>query len=384
MNQEQRLAEIERRLMGLGGAVRENARKADAVSQMMSVASFGMPPSNAGAGESDFIWIKLTSKSVVSGTNVYAWTRQEYAPSGGGAAWVDTDQTGTTGGNPAVGLNNEDRPTGDGKRYPARYDPDTGRWIFFLSEGVGGSGVHRFPNRYKVWVDWATTPTLKTGASANVPADGPALAEAVSKMATGFILEQGPFIYSPHFYFDPVANASYQGFWRAHPIKTVLSSIPAPGWYVSLVLHKRDGGDYTIDYWPEGLDGPADYRAGTRQLVDDETYSQPPFCLYLQWTRRNSLGVPTTPGRLQAIRDGGTMVRSNGPKFGESGFWSFPMDCNETDHSNAGNGTIYLGWGDYATTTIVGGGTPASLPANIISGGTPGSLPSNIISGGVI
>lgn len=380
---ERRLRLISDRIAGLN----QNALRTE------GQAGFGFPVQEQAQSDEEVYWIRLTGKSVVDGVNLYSWRRQVQAVTAGGLVWMDSGDFGTLAMNPAVGLNNEDRSVVDGKRYPAKYNPDTGQWIFFLSEGTGGgSGLHRFPTRYKVWVEWDTVPTLKTGASANVPADGPALAEAVSKMATGYICTATWVLgYRPHFFYDPVVETSYQGAWTEYTYGTFPSS-SSQNWYVSLVLHKRDGGDYLIDHWPELLPGPPAVDSfqpppgplGDRTLLESDPFKPMNFCLLHRWIRRTALGAFSSYQVLSATRDGGTLVRTSGPKYGESGFWSFPMHCDETDYSNEGDGTIYLGWGDYATTTIVGGGSPGALPPNIISGGTPGSLPSNIISGGVI
>lgn len=81
---------------------------------------------------SDWIWIRLTDKTTIGGQIFYSWREQVklYTPSG--FFWVDSGNGSTFVDYPAAGLNNEDLSVTDGKRYPARWNPDTSQWIFFL------------------------------------------------------------------------------------------------------------------------------------------------------------------------------------------------------------------------------------------------------------
>jgi hypothetical protein len=56
-----------------------------------------------------------------------------------------------------------------------RNDATDVRNPFGSGGGGGGGATPRFPTEFEMWVEWDTVPTLKTAASSNVPADGPAL-----------------------------------------------------------------------------------------------------------------------------------------------------------------------------------------------------------------
>lgn len=356
---ERRLRMISDRIAGLN----QNALRTE------GQAGFGFPVQEQAQSDEEVYWIRLTGKSVIDGVNLYAWRRQVQAMTATGLVWMDSGDFGTLTMNPATGLNNEDRSVTDGKRYPAKYNPDTSQWIFFLSEGTGvGGGLHRFPTRYKVWVEWTTAPTLKTGASSNPAADGPALAECVAKMATGMIVEKSNL------------NPIFMGWGREFT-----------GYLYQRVEYQTDTLDLNA-YWnlvksDLGYAIDLDDEPYTTGDIDDTLFSptNPRFGLEASWIRRNGIGGAIGTDTLQCNRtSGSTSSFTTGPKYGESGVWSFAMTCPATTYHNAGSGTIFLEWGDGVEATVITGGAPGSLPGNIFDGGTPADLPSDIIDGGVI
>lgn len=88
------------------------------------------PPNQSST--SDWIWIRLTAKTTINGQIFYSWREQVKLFTPAGFLWVDSGNGSTFVDYPAAGLNNEDLSVTDGKRYPARWNPDTSQWIFFL------------------------------------------------------------------------------------------------------------------------------------------------------------------------------------------------------------------------------------------------------------
>lgn len=83
----------------------------------------------------ELIWIRVTSKaSDGAGQIYYSWRRQIKQFTGAGYVWVDNGDSGTVDYYPATGLNNEDVSITDGTRYPAKWNPNTSQWIFFLKQ----------------------------------------------------------------------------------------------------------------------------------------------------------------------------------------------------------------------------------------------------------
>lgn len=142
-------AEVERRL-------RTIADKITALNQtslrIEGTENFGFPvttPPEQTATDEVF-WIRLTAKSVIGGVNMYSWRRQIYVMTGGGMAWIDSGEFGTLDVEPAIGLNNEDRSTTDGKRYPAKWNADTSQWIFFLRLSETPPSTDKFIARCRI------------------------------------------------------------------------------------------------------------------------------------------------------------------------------------------------------------------------------------------
>lgn len=249
--------------------------------------------------------------------------------------------------------------------------------------GGGGAGaVHRFPVTYAMWVEWTTEPTLITGASSNVPADGPALAEAVDYLA------------AVHTY---NASNEYDGAnSRRHEfLYDTTSSLPAL--FLKLEFERTatiagqtnySDANFSLAYFDADS-----FLADAREPV----YSGPLFQGAMPahttslgniqktifYPRRNAGGSFIGYGNLTARRL--TSSEDNfdfGPTYGETGVWSFAMSCPASTYHTAGSGTIFLRWGEAISYPLIEGGTPGSLPSDFIEGGTPGSLPSDFIEGG--
>lgn len=130
---EQWASEVERKIRTISDQLNSIGRTA---LRNEGVNNFGFPVVTppTGSAADEIVWIRLTEKSVSGGYYRYGWRRQDYT----GASWVDTGDAGTLDDTPAVGLNNDDRPVNDGKRYPAVYDAGSGQWIFFLMLATSG------------------------------------------------------------------------------------------------------------------------------------------------------------------------------------------------------------------------------------------------------
>lgn len=235
--------------------------------------------------------------------------------------------------------------------------------------GGGGGGMVRFETNYDVWVEWSTAPTLITGASSNVPADGPALAEAVNLLEDGITVSNLN-TFTTSWFFDHVENRLFQSARYKWLGLSLYNRETA--WKVT----KYDGGNFLIDQ-DEISDG-----ADIDERSLDST-SGDRFYFSARWNRRNGGGSIIGTDTLVAMRTSGSAETFvNGPIYGTRGVWSFAMECPATTYHTSGSGTIYLRWGTAIATPLVAGGTPGSLPTDFIAGGTPGSLPSDFIEGG--
>ena len=240
----------------------------------------------------------------------------------------------------------------------------------FGSGGGGGTGgMHRFATQYEVWVEWDTVPTLKTGASSNPTADVTSLADAVSSLEEGCVFSNSTTFYDTEIIWghDNASNLLFQHVRYGDLISTRYSA----NWS----LLKFDGGNHVIDKDPMWSGNFSD---------ECDLYDAIRFRLISRWNRRNGIGSITGTASLTARR---TSASSNtfsyGPTLGESGTWSFEMECPETTYHNAGSGTIYLRWGE-PLESIYSGGSPDDLPADAFDGGSPDDLPTDIIDGGEI
>lgn len=87
--------------------------------------------------EGEWIWIKLTAKQATSGQYFYGWKQMlRLVDPTGGYIWVESGKEGSVNEFPAIALNNDNVSVTDGKRYPARWNPDTYQWIFFFEAGI--------------------------------------------------------------------------------------------------------------------------------------------------------------------------------------------------------------------------------------------------------
>jgi hypothetical protein len=86
-------------------------------------------------GEGEWIWIKLNSKATANGEYFYGWQQMlRLVNATGSYTWINGEKFGSVNEFPAIALNNDNLSTTDGRRYPARWNPDTYQWIFFLRD----------------------------------------------------------------------------------------------------------------------------------------------------------------------------------------------------------------------------------------------------------
>jgi hypothetical protein len=86
-------------------------------------------------GEGEWIWIKLNSKATANGEYFYGWQQiLRIVNATGSYTWINGEKFGSVNEFPAIALNNDNLSTTDGRRYPARWNPDTYQWIFFLRD----------------------------------------------------------------------------------------------------------------------------------------------------------------------------------------------------------------------------------------------------------
>lgn len=120
------------------------------------------PQSQDAFSESELIWIRMTGTVTVNGQIYYAWRRQIKLATAQGFIWVDSGESGSLDYMPATGVNNENVSVTDGKRYPAKWNPGTSQWIFFLRNHVppptGGS--HYGVKTWVVWKNRSSIPAL--------------------------------------------------------------------------------------------------------------------------------------------------------------------------------------------------------------------------------
>jgi len=256
-----------------------------------------------------------------------------------------------------------------------------------FGSGGGGGGigaVHRFSESLEVWVEWATTPTVKAGASSNPTADVTALAEAISFLEVGVTLDlettntEYGLIENIFLYDTGSSRAAMYLRLKANNLTSISGSMQFYTCDVRLSLF--DDGEFLIDPDYPGSPSGALFRNDITTGIGDELNS----VIAVSYPRRNGIGSVIGGAVVAAYRtEASGATFGYGPTYGESGTWSFAMECPETTYINAGNGTLYVRWGD-AAASIVSGGTPDALPTDIISGGSPASLPTDIIDGGTI
>lgn len=120
------------------------------------------PQSQDAFSDSELIWIRMTSTLTVNGQIYYAWRRQIKLATAQGFIWVDSGESGSLDYMPATGVNNENVSVTDGKRYPAKWNPGTSQWIFFLRNHVPppSGGSHYGVKTWVVWKDRSSIPAL--------------------------------------------------------------------------------------------------------------------------------------------------------------------------------------------------------------------------------
>lgn len=208
--------------------------------------------------------------------------------------------------------------------------------------GGGTSSMVRFPTSFTVRVTWTVAPTLKSGASQNVAADGPEFASALSDMESGFHVNKTlimPTGFEHPWYFDSIVGKAFQrqqfGFDNATDQDSALAAM-----YTKWTLNKYVDGLYAIDY-----DAYEDRSVDIDVAHLSKGTGSDRFYLACNWPRRDGLGYVIGYGQLIAVRTyTSTDTFSTGPKYGEHGTWSFAMECPATTYHNAGSGTIYLDW----------------------------------------
>lgn len=119
---------------------------------------------------SETIWIRMTEKGTANGQIFYSWRRQIKVATANGYEWLDNGDSGTLDYYPATGLNNDDVPTTDMKRYPAKWNAGTSQWVFF-SNTTNRQGIFKWCYGYSVYASFTSLPTLNASASANISKD---------------------------------------------------------------------------------------------------------------------------------------------------------------------------------------------------------------------
>jgi hypothetical protein len=83
--------------------------------------------------DTEWQWIKLTSRGTANGEFFYAWDQMIREPlTATTYQWKYGGLSGSLDAYPAIELNNSNLPVNDSTRYLARWNPDTSQWIFFL------------------------------------------------------------------------------------------------------------------------------------------------------------------------------------------------------------------------------------------------------------
>ena len=254
----------------------------------------------------------------------------------------------------------------------------------FGSGGGGGTGgIHRFPIEYEMWVEWDTVPTLKTGASLNPTADVTALANAVSELETGFVLNASSNLSGEGYFWGYERNRSMMAQYGEYDFR--------PGWPEPGTGSNDAEAYFKFARYEDGewLADAAVATSGAYDNLGDVFYEATASAgntirIEIGWGRRNGIGSHIDDDILVARR---TLASADdfsyGPTYGDSGTWAFTMECPANTYHNAGSGTIYLRWGE-PLESIYSGGSPDDLPADAFDGGDPADLPTDIIDGGLI
>jgi hypothetical protein len=188
--------------------------------------------------------------------------------------------------------------------------------------GGGSGGVHRFPVTFDMWVEWTTEPALITGASSNVPADGPALAEAVDILGVGFTLNASnedtgrinEFLYDTH-------SSQPAMFVNLEFAGTATVSGRTEAWTADFKLAYFDDGMFLADAKQPVYSGSL-----FQGEMGPETTASGAIRMAISWPRRNSGGSWIGSSSISARRNIASEDSFDfGPTHGETGVWSFPM-----------------------------------------------------------
>ena len=132
---------------------------------------------------SETIWIRMTEKGTANGQIFYSWRRQIKVATANGYEWLDNGDSGTLDYYPATGLNNDDVPTTDMKRYPAKWNADTSQWVFFSNQ-QSSLGIQRWNQNVWVYGYFMDTPSINSSMSANLTKDTLALDAAIAVLTS--------------------------------------------------------------------------------------------------------------------------------------------------------------------------------------------------------
>lgn len=132
MQQEDWMSEVERQLR----EARDEQTLAKANTADIQIYS-AFPPF---AVDTEWQWIKLTSRGTANGEFFYAWDQMIREPlTATTYQWIYGGISGSLDAYPAIELNNSNLPVNDSTRYLARWNPDTSQWIFFLKRRGSGN-----------------------------------------------------------------------------------------------------------------------------------------------------------------------------------------------------------------------------------------------------
>ena len=155
---------------------------------------------------SETIWIRMTEKGTANGQIFYSWRRQIKVATANGYEWLDNGDSGTLDYYPATGLNNDDVPTTDMKRYPAKWNADTSQWVFFSNQ-QSSLGIQRWNQNVWVYGYFMDTPSINSCATANMASDSESLTAAIAVLTSK---DSIPRIYPGRFYYySPDLNAEW-------------------------------------------------------------------------------------------------------------------------------------------------------------------------------
>lgn len=364
MRHEDWMSEVERQL-------RDGPRQAGLSRSLYEQSLIQSPfvnPSDVASQDDEVIWIRLTAKTVIGGTNTYAWARQKRVVSGGSIAWVDTGEGGTATDFPAVGLNNEDRPTTDGKRYPAKYNADTGQWIFFLRLGETSSSTY-----------FVTSLKVRQTAGQHYPSGSPGPLSTYNSpnSPSGIRFWRQPGVLPVSVTISNSAFSSQLFEWTS--IEQVSGGVDTNGdFYANYSL--KDGLNREVGYvWIRNT-------ASSGFATDVVTVSRVSAGSVPSLLVSGIFSVPASVGLLRAGTSGTYTTSISNYLDG-----SYIRYRTSTGEWTGGGSSFELCWGSGCSESVPDpganvsdGGTMSNLPADISDGGTIASLPADISDGGTV